>query len=71
MVFTDDDLKRWKELLIHPKDPYWYKDNQYHETAALIARLEAAEKFSKRALESEPYLEEIGEYQSWRKAAGK
>ncbi len=59
MSFTDDDLKRLKEMLALPTKPgtynIVYKDRYYGTLDALIARLEAAEKVVNAFKEYEDY----------------
>ena len=81
LIFTDDNLKRLKEAIVHRKDPNdWMKTFEAWE--ALLARLEAAEKsitmaravILNRADEAmhEPLSKAYAEaMQEWRKAAGK
>ena len=62
MTFTDDDLKRLSNEMDHT--------DQFPKLKALIARMEAAERFIDHSgmmidAEDHPY------YRAWRKAAGK
>lgn len=66
-AFTDDDLKRLKEILDVSKG-YGYKEQDHlgwDELVALLARLEAAERCLVMA-DQEDTL-----YEDWKRAAGK
>lgn len=70
MSFTDENLRRLKEKLSRDEDHAII----LHETKALIARLEAAEKVCVYALNDEEYSN--GGYykeviEAWREAKGK
>ena len=67
MPFTDDDLKRLKEIAEFSSEPHFK-----HIIPALLARLEAAE-FCARRLAVNPAKDFVDRQtlEAWRKAAGK
>lgn len=68
MTFSDDDLKRLKHILIEDKKLGTLDQGVFiDELLALLARLEAAERF----LEGYSDLKDDPTYEAWRKAAGK
>lgn len=80
MTFTDDDLKRLKELATLAESSGWSMDEEtdfnhffYEHFYAVLARLEAAEKFAENAWEWMDSGDDkiVKQYEVWRKAAGK
>jgi len=77
MIFTDDDLKRWKESFEEIGLQHCLGKE---EAMALLARLQAAENVVKLGWHTGTCLQEIGQpcdcpygpvYETWRKMAGK
>ena len=72
MSFSDEDLKRLKDLAYDYRDGSRFMWIKGPEIVALIARLEAAEAV---LLEIERFnngiLTDTSEFRAWRKAAGK
>jgi hypothetical protein len=72
VTFTDDDLKRLKD---HFNGMPHYIDipasQEPVNLSALLARLEAAERFTKHVIDLTPDYSGCIRYKAWRKAAGK
>ena len=66
MTFTDDDLKRLKEMVLNCEAFYGMNQPPIPlRLSTLLARLEAAEKALDHNVPTDP------DYIAWRKAAGK
>lgn len=74
MAFTDDDLKRLKEMLFHKCEgednppPMPFNGSPIEKMKALLARLEAAEDAVEQAYRCTS--ENRNYYDKWRKAKG-
>lgn len=69
MAFTDDDLKRFREQEIS-RSPHLASDKE-NLIKALLARLEAAERFIEKEVKAYPHIQRGNIYIAWLKASGR